>query len=191
MDHAAYIRGLLSVLVGLSLSTLLQAVHRLLRVAPRVKWSWIPIVWTLISILMVVQSWWAYFTIHQSPIWLNLFAFLLPLSVFVVLFLICASVLPDAKAIPDTGTVDLEALYFAQRRYFFGLWGVLLVQAIVVSWIAAGHVDFGFEELFRVLGIGMGAALALSGRRSVHALGTVAAATFLLGFVALYSARLP
>lgn len=191
MDHAIYIRGLLSVLVGLSLSTLLQSFHRLFRVSDRVRWSWIPVVWGLISILMVVQAWWAYFTIHQSPLWLNLFAFLLPLSVFIVLFLICASVLPDAKAIPDAGVVDLEELYFAQRRYFFSLWGVLLLQAIVVSWISSGDVDLGLEEAFRLLGIGTGAAMALSGRRIVHALGTIAAACFLLVFVALYSLRLP
>lgn len=191
MDHAVYIRGLLSVIVGLSLSTLLQSFHRLFRVSERVRWSWIPIVWGVMSIVMVVQVWWAYFTIHQSPVWLNLFAFLLPLSVFIVLFLICASVLPDAKAIPDTGHVDLEALYFAQRRYFFALWAVLLVQAILVSWIARGSVAFGVEEIFRLLGIGAGAALALSGRRAVHAVGTIAAACFLITFVALYSLRLP
>ena len=57
MDHAVYIRGLLSVLVGLSLSTLLQSLHRLFRVADRVRWSWLPLAWTGISILMVVQSW--------------------------------------------------------------------------------------------------------------------------------------
>ena len=191
MDHAVYIRGLLSVLVGLSLSTLVQSFHRLFRISSRVKWSWIPVAWGLISTLMVVQVWWAYFTIHQSPVWLNLFAFLLPLSVFIVLFLICASALPDAKAIPDTGLVDLEALYFGQRRYFFGLWAVLLVQAIAVSWIASGGVAFGIEEVFRLLGIAAGATLALSDRRLVHAVGTILAAAFLLTFVAMYSLRLP
>ena len=178
-------------LVGLSLSTLVQAAHRLFRISGRVKWSWIPVAWALISMLMVVQVWWAYFTIHQSPLWLNLFAFLLPLSVFVVLFLICASALPDAKAIPDEGVVDLEALYFAQRRYFFGLWAILLVQAIAVSWITEADVDFGMVELFRLLGIAAGATLALTERRRVHALGTLAAAAFLVAFVALYSMRLP
>lgn len=191
MDHAIYIRGLLSILVGLSLSTLVQSAHRLFRVSDRVKWSWLAVTWAIISVLMIVQTWWAYFEIHQSPVWLNLFAFLLPLSVFIVLSLICAAALPDAKAIPDTGEIDLDALYFAQHRYFFGLWCILLAQAIAVAWIAAGDVDLGVEEGFRLAGIGAGAALALSRRRVVHAVGTLAAASCLLAFIALYSMRLP
>ena len=191
MDHAIYIRGLLSVLVGLSLSTLVQSAHRLFRVSERVKWSWLALTWAIISVLMIVQTWWAYFEIHQSPVWLNLFAFLLPLSVFIVLSLICASALPDAKAIPDTGEVDLEALYFAQRRYFFGLWAILLGQAIAVTWISRRDVDFGLIEIFRLLNIGTAAALALSGSRVVHALGTAFAGSCLIAFVVLYSMRLP
>ena len=191
VEQAIYIRGLLSILVGLSLSTLVQSAHRLFRISERVKWSWLPLAWAIMSTLMIVQTWWAYFEIHQSPVWLNLFAFLLPLSVFIVLSLICASALPDAKAVPDEGEVDMEALYFAQRRYFFGLWAVLLVQAIAVSWIAGGGIDFGLEEIFRLAGIVAAIALATSDRRIIHAVVTAAAASTLVVFVARYSVRLP
>ena len=122
MDHASYLRVLLSVWVGLGLGQLVQAFHRLARFKGTVKWDWLPLTWAGFAFLMVVQVWWAYFSLLQSPIWTNLFAFLIPLFAFVVLYLICASAIPDCSPLGAGDTVDLGAFHFSQNRYFFGLW---------------------------------------------------------------------
>ena len=48
-----------------------------------------------VSLMMFVQTWSSYFAVLQSVVWVNLFAFVLPLAVFIVLYLICASALPN------------------------------------------------------------------------------------------------
>ena len=190
MDKASYIHGLLSVMVGLGLSSMLQSFHRLVRLGGRVRWHWIPVAWAVLALLMVVQSWWAYFAIVTDPVWTNLFAFLLPLLVFIVLFMIVASALPDAKSIPEGAVVDLETMHFAQRRYFFALWSVLMLLAIVVTWIVDDRVSFGSENLFRIGGLLAGITLAATGRRAVHVVITIASLIVLVGYIALYSLRL-
>lgn len=191
MDKSSYIHGLLSVMVGLGLSSMLQSLHRLLRLGGRVRWHWIPMVWAALALLMIVQSWWAYFSIVTDPAWTNLFAFLLPLLVFVVLFMIAASVLPDAKTIPDTGPVDLEALHFAQRRHFFTLWALLMLLAVIVAWVVEGRVTLDTENLFRLAAFGAAVALVASAERALHAAVTIASLVVLVSYIALYSLRLP
>ena len=190
MDKASYIHGLLSVMVGLGLSSMLQSFHRLVRLGKRVRWHWIPVVWAVIALLMIVQSWWAYFTIVTDPVWTNLFAFLLPLLVFIVLFMIGASALPDAKSIPESGIVDLRVLHFAQRRYFFALWSILMLLALIVTWIVSDRISFAMENVFRIVGLGAGVALITVERRAVHAVITVVSLVVLVAYIALYSLRL-
>ena len=112
MDHASYLRVLLSVWVGLGLGQLVQALNRLVRFRGTVRWDWLPLTWAGFAFLMVVQVWWAYFTLLQAPIWRNLFAFLLPLLAFVILYLICANALPDVSSLGKDESLDLGAFHF-------------------------------------------------------------------------------
>ena len=190
MDKSAYIHGLLSVMVGLGLSSMLQSFHRLLRLGKRVRWHWIPVSWAVLALLMVVQSWWAYFSIVTDPVWTNLFAFLLPLLVFIVLFMISASVLPDAKSLPETGPVDLAAMHFTQRRYFFTLWATLMVLAVLVTWIVDARVTLGIENAFRLGALAAAVTLVVTGNRTVHGVITALSLIVLISYIALYSLRL-
>ena len=190
MDYSSYLRVLLSVWVGLGLGQLVQAFQRLARFKGDVRWDWIPVVWAVLAFLMFVQTWWAYFTILQSPLWVNLFAFLLPLSIFVLIYLICSSALPDVSKTPEGSIVDLTAFYVAQHRYFFSLWGVLLLLALLVSLIMRGHIRPA-PDGFRMLGIAAAIAMASSARRRLHAAITVAALAALLVYIVLFTLRLP
>jgi hypothetical protein len=106
--------------------------------------------WASFAFVMVVQNWWAYFELLQSQVWVNMFAFMLPLVVFVLLYLICASSLPDVRKVPENGSVVLGRFYFEQRRYLFGRWGALLCLAVIVSWIARGRLDVVGADGFRM-----------------------------------------
>lgn len=190
MDYSAYLRTLLSVWVGLGLGQLVQALHRVARFRGTVRWDWLPITWAAFAFLMIVQTWWAYFTLMQSPLWANLFAFLLPLSVFVVLYLICASALPDASRMAESDTVDLATFYRGQHRYFFGLWTVLLVLALMAQVVSRGEIDILGEDGFRLAGIGAGVALAWTPDRRVHTVLTLLALALLLVYIVVFSLRL-
>ncbi len=190
MDYSSYVRVLLSVWVGLGLGQLVQALHRLARFKGTVKWDWLPIVWAGFAFLMFVQTWWAYFTVLQSPLWVNLFAFVLPLAVFVVLYLICASALPDVSKATEGAVVDLASFYLGQHRYFFRLWAVLLVLALLVQSLARGGMDLVGEDGFRIAGIAAAVTLAWSAQRRLHAIVTLTALAALILYIVLFSLRL-
>lgn len=189
MDYSSYLRVLLSVWVGLGLGQLVQALHKLARYRGPVKWDWIPLTWAGLAFLWFVQTWWAYFVILQSPVWANLFAFLLPLSVFVIIYLICNSALPDISKIPEGATVDLGAFYFAQHRYFFSLWSAVLSLAVVVSTVVRGHLLVGANG-FRIAALAAAVALAWSDDRRLHAGVTIASLAALIAYIVLFSLRL-
>ena len=188
MDHSAYVQVLLSVLVGLGLGDLVKDFHRLVRHQGVVSWFWLPICWAGFTLLMVVQTWWAYFTLIQSPLWSNLFAFLLPLVLFITLYLICASALPEVSR--NGESLDMESFYFGQRGYFFGLWGALLVMALIVNIMVRGQVDILGADGFRVLGIAAAAFLATSSSKLLHVVVTWLAIIGLALYIALFSLRL-
>lgn len=188
MEFSTYLRTLLSVWVGLGLGQLVQALHRLARFKGVVKWDWIPVTWAALVFLLFVQTWWAYFFILQSTLWLNLFAFLLPLSVFVIIYLMCASALPDVTKLPEGATIDLEAFYFSQHRYFFSLWAAVLFLAIVISVLVRGRV-IGADG-FRLVALVAAIAMASSPNRRLHAGVTVASIATLIAYIVMYSLRL-
>jgi hypothetical protein len=190
MDHAAYVRVLLSVWVGLGLGEIVKAFNRIVRFKGEVRWDWLPLAWAGLAFLMVVQIWWAYFTLLQAAVWANLFAFLFPLLAFVLIYLICASALPDVSGRAVTEPVDLEQFHFGQKAYFFALWGILFVVAIIVASMARGRADFIGEDGFRVAGVIGALILARSGRRTVHTTVTILTLVGLGTYITLYTLRL-
>lgn len=190
MDHSSYLRVLLSVWVGLGLGQLVQGLHRLARFKGTIQWDWLPVTWAVFAFLMFVQTWWAYFTLLQSPLWANLFAFLLPLTVFVLLYLICASALPEITKVPEGGVVDLKAHYLGQHRYFFGLWGLLLTLAVIISSLVRGRFDLLGGDGFRLAGVGAAVALAGSTNRRTHVAVTVLSIVALLVYIVQFTLRL-
>ena len=190
MDFSSYLRVLLSVWVGLGLGQLVQALNRLARFKGVVKWDWLPATWAALAFLMFVQTWWAYFTLLQAPLWINLFAFLLPLSVFVILYLICASALPDVTKLPEGAVVDLRAHYLDQHRYFFGLWAVLLLLAVLISSLARGGFRLLGGDGFRLLGFVAALVMVRSSSRRVHVAVTLLSLAALLAYIVLFTLRL-
>ena len=190
MDFASYLRVLLSVWVGLGLGQLVQALNRVARFKGPVKWDWLPVTWAALAFLMFVQTWWAYFTLIQSPLWINLFAFLLPLTVFVILYLICASALPDVTKLPEGATVDLRGHYFAQHRYFFALWALLLTLAVAVSSITRGGIQLLGGDGFRIAGVAAALLLMRSDRRRTHVIATALSLVALITYIVMFTLRL-
>lgn len=189
MDYSTYVRTLLSVFVVLGVGQLVQPLHRLARFKGTVRWDWLPLAWAFLVFVMVVQTWWAYFEILQSPLWTNLFAFLMPLCVFVTLYMLCAAALPDLTKASESDIVDFSAFHFDQKRYFFTLWSILLTLALIVSVLVRGSFAI-VEDGFRIMGIAFAATLAISSHRLVHVVITVAAFVAFGSYIALFSLRI-
>jgi len=127
--------ALISVIVGLGLTELLGNFNRLMCVRREVRWDGLSLAWALLAILLVNNYWWGMYQGYVSATSASSAAtFLVGLSLPVLLYLICAAALPNART---SAGRDMRTSYLAESEYFFAL--VLLyivatlVQALVVN----------------------------------------------------------
>jgi hypothetical protein len=134
--------ALISVVIGLGLTTLLGSFNRLMRRRGELRWHPLPLVWALIALLMVNNYWWGLYLGKIAAVEAsNVDAFLLALAFPILLYLICAAALPDVHMLHVRGG-NLLAGYFAESRYFFGL--------IILYVIAAGAGTAAHEGAFHM-----------------------------------------
>lgn len=155
MSQIEYLMPLVSIIVGLGLADLIQSFRELVRPNREVRWHWLPVLWSVIVFLLVLQTWWTAFGVLQREAFGQVLVFLPYLLMVLGLYLACAFALPDPdwtsnsspKPRPqESGTspasssvLDLEAFYFSpsHRRWFFGtlIAIVVLFEAITVVFL--------------------------------------------------------
>ena len=128
MTAGDYVAAFASIIVALAVTDLAHSMHRLLRARKRVQWDWLPLAVALLILLATLQFWWAFFDVWRSS---NQFALggFLPAFISLLLLFFCASAaLPDEC--PADG-MDLKAYYLENRTYFWSLFLLLAVSAMV------------------------------------------------------------
>lgn len=187
MSQLEYLTILVSIIVGLGITDMAESVRDLLHPDRSVRWHWLPLVWTLVALLMVVGAWWGLYRFLQADVWTQPVAFLLILFTSLCLYLLCAFALPELDGPPETDDpdlVDLEAFYFspAHRRSFFGMsilyWFSLNATAFIWR-VSTGTGDAtplsGVENTLMnglILGIPFGV-MVLTDRKWAHVLLTI------------------
>lgn len=213
MSQLEYLIALVSIIVGLALADLARSFRELVRPRRAVRWHWLPLTWTAVILLIVVQLWWLSFEVLQQTVFSRAAVFLPYLMAFLVLYLACAFALPDPECRPDcapvkngglapgevpTEALDMEAFYFSpvHRRWFFGALIALIVIGQVTSFgpsVVFGKAttaDLGVTVTANVSTAALLSALIVTDRKWVHGavtllvLGTTAY-TFVLGLPAL------
>lgn len=159
MSQLEYLTVLVSIIVGLGVTDLAKSVRDLLHPDRPVRWHWLPLIWVLVAVLMVVGAWWGMYRFLQADVWTQPVAFLLILFSTLCLYLLCAFALPELDGPPesdDPGPVDLEAFYFsvAHRRSFFGI--------SILYWVSLNASAFIWK-----VSTGTGDATVLSGVQNV------------------------
>jgi hypothetical protein len=187
MSQPQYLLVFISILFGLSLAELMQSLHRLVINRERVTWHWLPLAWAGLVFLLIMQLWWSYFELLSAPAWANLFMFLVPTGVLLVVYLISAAVLPDAGGL---SRVDLLEVHLAGRRWFFGLGAVLFPLLILQNVMALGGFLWGLNHGLRISATLLMLVLASSRNRLLHSLVTIIAYTMLITFIVRYTMRL-
>jgi len=157
MGAFEYLSVLISIVLGLGITNLLQGFARWVERRDGYTFQDPSIVWAAFLVLAHVQTWWSMFTLRAWSTW-NFLQFALVLAQPVVLYLLTAIVFPSASARHQ----DLAANFEHQRRWFFGLLLVLLAVslgrevartgglpgavnlAFHVAWAAAASLGFAF-----------------------------------------------
>jgi hypothetical protein len=148
MSQLEYLVALTSIIVGLGLADLVRSLRELVRPARPVRWHWLPLLWTAVVFLIILQLWWTSFDVLQADPFGRVLVFLPYLLMFLVLYLACSFALPDANwasspAVSEEAMLDLKAFYFSSdhRRWFFGALITLVVLSQIIHVSISALVD--------------------------------------------------
>src|SRR5438045_1231650 len=104
MDAFSYLSVLLSIILGLAITQVLQGLGKLMQARARVTFFWPPVVIALTLLMMFVQSWWAMFGLRTQRIW-TFAGFAVVILQTILSYLMAALILPE---VPPEGRVDLR-----------------------------------------------------------------------------------
>lgn len=150
MDAFSYLSVLISIIVGLAVTQVLQGFRGLLLARSHVRGYWPALVWAVLVLVICVQVWWAMFGLSQRPTarWTFL-DFGLVLLQTVPLYLMAGLALPDVDV--EHG-LDLREHYYAHHRWFFALLALLIAVSLVRVRVMMGAwpepADTGFQVAF-------------------------------------------
>lgn len=150
MDAFSYLSVLLSIILGLAITQILQGYRALLLARSSVRGGWLPLVWSVLILLFVAQSWWASFGLrtHEEWTFLSFAAILLQMG---LIYMMAAVVLPDA---PDGAVIDLSLHYERHRAAMFAFLFAVLVASVVKDLLIDGRLptltNLGFHALLGV-----------------------------------------
>ncbi len=186
MDEFSYLSVLLSIIIGLAVTQILQGFRARMLSHTRVRRYWPVQVWCAILLIVCTQMWWAMFDLRHRADW-NFDDFLVLLGHTILVYLLAGIVLPD---FPEGKEVDLREHYFTQRRRFFSL----LLATAVVSVLRDVVLNHSLPErtnlLFHIGYIAIAVTGIASAREWLHkALALVTGATMVF-YVSLLFARL-
>ena len=116
MEFFNYVMVLASVIIGLAVTHLLQGIAKLIQHPERGKLYWVHLLWVALMFLNALFLWWWEYQLSSMHHWtFELYVFVL--SFAVVLYLICAVLMPTELG----NYATYRAYYFSRRRWLFGL----------------------------------------------------------------------
>lgn len=186
MDAFSYLSVLLSIIVGLAITQVLQGYRGLLLSRSRVTLYAPPLLWSVLMLVIATQNWWSSFGLEDHHDW-NFATFLVILTQTVLLYMMAGLCLPD---IPPGEPVDLRAHYYREIRPFFGLFLAMLAVSIVKEVLLEGRLpepgNLSFHGVFAIVGI-----LGMTVRRPrYHEVQAIVVMLLIAAYIAMLFARL-
>lgn len=115
-----HIRVVLSIILGLSITTLLRGLASIIEHPRRRGWSWIHLCWVLWALISVVTFWWWEFRLGEVRQW-TFGLYLFVIAYCAAWFMLCVLLFPD-----DVREYGSYEAYLLQRRgWFFGMLALL------------------------------------------------------------------
>ena len=184
MDEFSYLSVLLSVILGLAVTQILQGFRGLLLSRARIRIYWPVIVWAVLVLLVCFQNWWSMFGMRNRHDW-TFQQFAMVLLQTILIYMMAGLVFPDLFG---EEVVDLRENFYAHRGWFFSLAFANIVVSVCKHVVLDGTLphpaNLGFHAVFGVtLVIGT-----LTPRERYHkALVVFGIAAFVLYIVLLYA----
>ncbi|MGN6313147.1 MAG: hypothetical protein ACTHMO_05220 [Rhodanobacteraceae bacterium] len=152
MDAFSYLSVLISIILGLAVTQVLQGLRGLMLTRSRVRAYWPSLAWAGLVLVIAVQVWWAMFGLRERPAQRWTFPdFGIVLMQTVPLYLLAGLVLPD---VDRERPLDLRKHYYTHHRWFFSMLVLLLLVSIckvrVLTEAWPRPLDLGFQLFFVV-----------------------------------------
>ena len=182
MDAFSYLSVLLSIILGLAITQILQGFRDLMQARSRLSLYWPPLLWAILLLVICVQEWWAMFSWRTYPHW-TFTDFSMMLAQTVATYLAAALVLPDVRG---DEPIDLRAYYYANHRWFYALGAITVAISIAKDWVLSGHPTAPLSNLLALLlFIAIFTLCAVTARERVHKTLAPVAAILLGAYIAV------
>jgi hypothetical protein len=184
MDAFSYLSVLLSIILGLAITQVLQGLGQLLQARGRVRWYWPSALWMATLLLIYVQSWWAMFGLRNVQSW-TFAAFAVVLLQIVLEYLLAALLVP---VVADE--VDMRAEYYAHSRWFFAAFFLVLAASLAKDVVLGGTLPPGLNLGFHLVQMGIFLAAMATRSEPFHAGVAVFSLAVFVAYIALLFTRL-
>ncbi len=186
MSAFEYLSVLLSVILGLAVTQVLQGLRGLMLARSGVRLYAPSLIWAGVLILIAVQSWWAMFGLSDREGW-DFASFSAVLLQPVLFYLWSGLVLPDFRS---GEPVDLKDHYHRERPWFFGLAIATLIASLVKDVVLEGHLPQAGNVAFHLVFITMSGIAIVWRRELFHQINAPLVAASVIGYVAVLFAKL-
>ena len=186
MEPFSYLSVLLSIVLGLALTQILQGYRSILLAKGRVRHSATVLIWSALLIAIVAQAWWASFSLRDRIHW-DFLSFVIILAQMGLIYMGAAMIFPD---VPEVGDVDLADHWDRHRAAFFAFLLAMLVTSILKSIALDDRLPRTSDLIFHIV-LGAVAVVGIGVRNArVQLLLACTAAALLFAYVALLFARI-
>jgi hypothetical protein len=156
IDAFSYLSVLLSIIIGLAITQVLQGYRGLLLARGRTALSAPVLIWSGLILLFATQAWWASFGLQDRAEW-DFLGFAIVLLQMIMLYMLSALVFPEFG--PDD-RLDLAEHFARHRKIFFGFLLGMLAVSIAKDLILAHRLptpsNLAFHAMFMaVAAVGM------------------------------------
>jgi hypothetical protein len=186
VDAFSYLSVLLSIILGLAITQVLQGYRGLLLSRSRVALYAPTMIWSALLLLFAAQLWWASFGLANHKDW-DFGTFAVILLQTVLLYMMSALVLPD---VPSDGRVDLQAHYYREVVPFFTTSLLMLAASIGKDWLLNDRLPQPANLAFHGFFAGLATLAIVSRKPRVHLFIAVAMVLFSIAYVGMLFARL-
>ncbi len=147
MDEWGYLSVIVSIILGLGITQLLQGISELINERQRVRFYWPAAGWAALLLIVNVQAWWAMFGLRNRHTWTFL-QFSTVLMEVILLYLVAALALPNFGG---QDVIDLRANYFKHRSWFFGCIVLMLLDSLLKSIVVGGGLPGPVDLTFHLI----------------------------------------
>jgi hypothetical protein len=186
MESYSYLSVLLSIILGLAITQVLQGFRGLILTRAKVKLYPPTLLWSGLALLIAIQGWWANFALRLYANW-TFEAFIVIILHAISVYMVAALVLPT---VTEDAFVDLRDHYFAHRSWFFGALLAISVFSAAKELALYGRLPIGMNGAFHLIFALAALSAAIIRREWFHKLLAPGLGLLFLFYIALLFMRL-